>query len=1691
LAIELALMTTSEGTVVAHLGSPDQPLAPPTPLAGLPRVEGEQNPFAFNPIEPGQRLFAALGGEALLDQLARDDDQLLLLITDDRTSAVPWEYAVTNNGEPLVWLYPLLRLLPAAPAPRPAPAGPLNLAVLAADPLVGPEGEPLPAYRRFGAPPGPDETASRLDIEHELAEIKNTLARSNKSIEARRVPPTQAELQKALRRGPAVLHLSCHGTVIAQQNGQKQAILSLEDNHGRLTPLRGDRLKRLPPPGVLRLVVTSACQTAVGPDSDANLARALVETGTSPAAIGMQGLFPDLSSAAFAANLYDTLLAGFDLGEALRQARQSLPQGYAGLPVAYVTNHGWHALEVTDGYPALAGLRAGQRVSLPQLLTPPDPLIGREQALHQLAETMAQHRVVTIVGTGGIGKSALAAAYAYRFSWRWPGGIIGLSFVELQSVSPVAVMQALLSRMLGDQAAQAVADRPAAIQFERLLAEATQRRPLVIVDNYETIQQILDPTADPEMPDGIPPVEPGLKTAADELHRMLAQLAETGIAMLLTSRRQPVGFRHEVIFPPQQAGALPGLSSEAGAELFIQSSSRAKRGDNSMDKVARQVAVVTAGHPLAISLLAGEFDTAEHMSAADFLANWDSELDQARRDGMAPHQVTFATAFDRSFRALPPRLQQRLATLARFEAPFFAEGAALLWGEPLTEERLTGVRADLATLTRRSLLAVEGWFEDDTPATYWLEPVIQRHLGRKAGPATGLPAPQAAYAGYTAWLAKRCYGDIHRSPALARLARQWLDELLAQADAQPPDNLAWYGRYVGWLLRHYGRQSDAGPLLDRAAAAARKQQDQQALSGILYEQADQAVVRGDLDKALSLYHDSLAIKEQIGDLKGKAASLHQMAQVYLTRGDLDKALSLYHDSLAIKEQIGDLKGKAASLHQMAQVYLTRGDLDKALSLYHDSLAILEQIGDLQGKAASLSNMAQVYLTRGDLDKALSLYHDSLAIKEQIGDLKGKAASLSNMAQVYLTRGDLDKALSLYHDSLAILEQIGDLQGKAASLSNMAQVYLTRGDLDKALSLYHDSLAILEQIGDLQGKAASLSNMAQVYLTRGDLDKALSLYHDSLAILEQIGDLQGKAASLSNMAQVYLTRGDLDKALSLYHDSLAIKEQIGDLKGKAASLSNMAQVYLTRGDLDKALSLYHDSLAILEQIGDLQGKAASLSNMAQVYLTRGDLDKALSLYHDSLAILEQIGDLQGKAASLSNMAQVYLTRGDLDKALSLYHDSLAILEQIGDLKGKAASLSGLANIFMARQEWDAAGNALTEALGLSQRLNAPADTAFNIVKFGQVAQGQGRLNEARARYQEGLTIFERLGMPEADQVRQMLAALDGMAASPSGPQPPADVVIALTRAAYDAARGQHPPREVAQAMQQAAAQPEYAMIAPYLTALAVAVVTPGPETMAALVEPGLALSHALAPPVAANFCFGLARLLEHHRQTAEAVVVQDMAIELLRRDNTSAGRQALSVALYNQAGFLARLERFDDAVTAMEEVVAIDRAENLDDLVSDQAQLDRFRRRAAGEPEPPPNVPADILTQIEAQIESQLAQAPPEMQAQLRQFQQDLAKLSPDELQAWLQQQARNQVFAQADQVLQAATAAQRDNRVAELLPKLEQAADTWGAGEATGSPFANLAQFTRAVIALLAGQPPEPVPPDYVERLANLQRQLQ
>ncbi len=89
--------------------------------------------------------------------------------------------------------------------------------------------------------------------------------------------------------------------------------------------------------------------------------------------------------------------------------------------------------------------------------------------------------------------------------------------------------------------------------------------------------------------------------------------------------------------------------------------------------------------------------------------------------------------------------------------------------------------------------------------------------------------------------------------------------------------------------------------------------------------------------------------------------------------------------------------------------------------------------------------------------------------------------------------------------------------------------------------------------------------------------------------------------------------------------------------------------------------------------------------------------------------------------------------------------------------------------MAKQEWELAKDRLQQSLKLATALNDVYWIAFATVKLGQISEARGDAETALARYRQGLAIFERLGMPEANRVRQMIARLERSSSTTLPPQ----------------------------------------------------------------------------------------------------------------------------------------------------------------------------------------------------------------------------------------------------------------------------------------------------------------------------------
>ncbi len=348
-----------------------------------------------------------------------------------------------------------------------------------------------------------------------------------------------------------------------------------------------------------------------------------------------------------------------------------------------------------------------------------------------------------------------------------------------------------------------------------------------------------------------------------------------------------------------------------------------------------------------------------------------------------------------------------------------------------------------------------------------------------------------------------------------------------------------------------------------------------AWDGYLYTKPDSAFYYAQLQNDFA---KEKGIKNQM------ASALNTQGASFYVKGEYNKAVDYFTQSLKIKEEIGDKKGVASTLNNIGIILKNLGDYDKAIDHYNKSIKIKEEIGDKKGLAFPLNNIGAIYQAQGDYSKAIDFYFQSLKIEEEIDRKQGVASCFNNLGIIYQDQGDYAKAIIFYTKSLEIYEQIGDKNGVSMSLSNVGILYRLQGDYARAIDSYNQSLKIQEETGNKQVILGTLNNIGAIYYSQGDYMKAIDFYSQSLKIIEKIGNKHDISSPLNNIGVVYQNQGDsassegnakfaadkYAKAINFFSQSLKIKESIGDQQGITVSLNNLGNTYKLHGDFALAI-----------------------------------------------------------------------------------------------------------------------------------------------------------------------------------------------------------------------------------------------------------------------------------------------------------------------------------------------------------------------------------------------------------------------------------------------------------------------------------------------------------------------------------------
>ena len=625
---------------------------------------------------------------------------------------------------------------------------------------------------------------------------------------------------------------------------------------------------------------------------------------------------------------------------------------------------------------------AASAVERHNLPAPVTSFVGREHELDDIAELLRVHRLLTLTGVGGAGKTRLALEAATRQIGAWTGGVW---LVDLTAHADPSAAASAVAGVLG------VRERPDVSALDGLVEHLRSEELLILLDNCEH-----------------------LAGACGELvHEVLR--TSPSVRVLATSR-MPLGAPGEVDYAvdplPTPSDDLPGdeVAEFASVRLFLERGRAVRR-----DLAATATEMTTVGRicreldglPLAIELAAAR---AKALSVEDIAGRLDDRfrfLRSWRRLATPRHQTLRAT-IDWSYELLEANERELLAALSVFAGGFTLDPVAAVCadGDSVRAEEL------VSRLVESSLIVAE---TRNGATRYRLLETIREYAAERLTSPGRRDELHRSHAEHFLEIAEhaRTEDPVGKPEALETLDRErdnlhaamrWT--LAASSELAVPLAAALW-RY--WLIRGYRRRGlewlehaltlpTGAPSPPRAIA----------LAGA----ALLARLLGDFTRAEALAHEGVALGRAVGQPRALTVSLNVLTTLAARAGDFDRARGNCEESVAVARAAGDVRLEALALFILAEGFLHGGRYADVRDVGGRALSLARTVGDNEVIAIVLARLGVAAAHERRQEEASEHLAEAVEHSRALGFPETAAWCCEGLALVAAELGDVVRAARL-------------------------------------------------------------------------------------------------------------------------------------------------------------------------------------------------------------------------------------------------------------------------------------------------------------------------------------------------------------------------------------------------------------------------------------------------------------------------------------------------------------------------------------------------------------------------------------------------------------------------------------------------------------------------------------------------------
>jgi tetratricopeptide (TPR) repeat protein len=232
------------------------------------------------------------------------------------------------------------------------------------------------------------------------------------------------------------------------------------------------------------------------------------------------------------------------------------------------------------------------------------------------------------------------------------------------------------------------------------------------------------------------------------------------------------------------------------------------------------------------------------------------------------------------------------------------------------------------------------------------------------------------------------------------------------------------------------------------------------------------------------------ILDKLKDNLLKMFSLNELGWAYRTFGETRKAITFYEQGLNIaSDEPKNRQAEGSFLGSLGSTYADLGDARKAIEYTERALLIAQEIGDRKGEGARLGNLGALYLSLGTIDRSIEYLEQALVIDREIGNKSGESVSLHNLGELYTAINKSEIALNYYEQALLIRREISNLYGVGSTCGNISRIYIDNERYSDAIQFAQESIAISQEISSPILSSRHTYTLVLVYLFQNDLPNA--------------------------------------------------------------------------------------------------------------------------------------------------------------------------------------------------------------------------------------------------------------------------------------------------------------------------------------------------------------------------------------------------------------------------------------------------------------------------------------------------------------------------------------------------------------------------------------------------------------------------